>query len=78
MWFKYSNFSWDKSKQNKYINFLSDKRIYNVKKNIIKYKIKIEIKTTTSTALTNELKYSPMSEGNTCIAESNLEVKIMH
>ena len=49
-----------------------------IKKNIIKYKIKIEIKTTTSTALTNELKYSPMSEGNTCIAESNLEVKIMH
>ena len=35
---------------------------------------KIEIKTTTTTALKNELKYSLMSEGNTCISESNLEV----
>ena len=29
---------------------------------------------TTTTAIKNELKYSPMSEGNTCIAEPNLEV----
>ena len=28
----------------------------------------------TTTALKNELKYSPMSEGNTCIGEPNLEV----
>ena len=34
----------------------------------------MKIKTTTTTGLKNELKYSPMSEGNTCIAESNLEV----
>ena len=57
------------------MNFLSDKRIYNAKKKtFFNYKIKIEIKTTTTTALKNELKYSPMSEGNTCIAEPNLEV----
>ena len=29
---------------------------------------------TTTTALKNELKYSPVSEGNTCIAELKLEV----
>ena len=33
----------------------------------------MEIKTTTTTAIRNELKYSPMSDGNTCIAEPNLE-----
>ena len=43
------------------------------KKTIFNCKIKIEIKTTT-TALKSELKYSPMSESNTCIAEPNLEV----
>ena len=43
------------------------------KKTIFNCKIKIEIKTTT-TALKNDLKYSPMSESNTCIAEPNLEV----
>ena len=34
---------------------------------------KIKIKTTTAIGLKNEPKYSPMSEGNTCIAESDLE-----
>ena len=34
----------------------------------------MEIKTTTTTALKNEVKYSPMSEGNTCIAEPNLQI----
>ena len=37
------------------------------------YKIKIKIKTTTM-GLKNELKYCPVPEGNTCIAEPNLEV----
>ena len=38
-------------------------------------KIKIEIKTTTTRVIKNELKYSPMSEGDhTCIAKPNLEV----
>ena len=37
----------------------------------------MEIKITTTTALKNELKYSPMSEGNTSIAESNLEVLLL-
>ena len=45
-----------------------------LKKTFFNYKIKIKIKTTTTTGLKNELKYSPMSEGNTCIAEPNLEV----
>ena len=31
------------------------------------------MKTTTTTALTNKLKYYPISQGNTCIAEPNLE-----
>ena len=44
-----------------------------LKKTFFNYRIKIKIKTTT-TGLKNELKYSPMSEGNTCIAEPNLEV----
>ena len=35
--------------------------------------MKIEIKTTT-TALNNQLKYSPVSEGNTCIAGPKLEI----
>ena len=34
----------------------------------------MKIKTTTTKGLKNELKYSPMSEGNTSIAEPNLEV----
>ena len=37
------------------------------------YKIQTEIKTTTTTIIKNELKYFPMSEGNTCIAKPNLE-----
>ena len=32
---------------------------------------KKEIKTTTTTAIKNGQKYSPISEGNTCIAEPN-------
>ena len=32
------------------------------------------MKTTITIALKSELKYSPMSEGNTCIADPNLEV----
>ena len=36
--------------------------------------ISIEIKTTTAAVIKNELKYFPMSEGNTCIVEPNLEV----
>ena len=36
--------------------------------------IKIEIKTTTTAVIKTELKYFPMSEGNTCIAEPNREV----
>ena len=39
-----------------------------LKNTFFNYKIKI------TTGLKNELKYSPMSEGNTCIAEPNLEV----
>ena len=34
----------------------------------------IKIKTTITIGLKNEPKYSPMSEGNTCIAEPDLEV----
>ena len=48
-----------------------NKIIYN-KETFFNYKIKIEIKTTTTIALKSELKYSPMSEGNTSIAEPNL------
>ena len=36
--------------------------------------ISIEIKTTTTAVIKNELKYFPMSQGNTCIAGPNLEV----
>ena len=37
--------------------------------------INIEIKTTTTAVIKNELKFFPISEGNnTCIAEPNLEV----
>ena len=58
--------------------FLSDTRIYNINKihfSITEIKItvqnKIEIKTTTTTVIKNELQYSPMSEGNTCTLEPN-------
>ena len=36
--------------------------------------ISIEIKTTTTAVIKKDLKYFPMSEGNICIAEPNLEV----
>ena len=45
-----------------------------LKKTFFNCKIKIEIETTATTALKSELKYYPISEGNTCIAEPNLEV----
>ena len=45
-----------------------------LKKTFFNYNIKIKIKTTTTIGLKNELKYSPMSEVDTCIAEPNLEV----
>ena len=38
------------------------------------YKIKIEIKKTTTTVIKNELKYSPISEFNTYIAKPNLVI----
>ena len=34
----------------------------------------IEIKTTTTAVIKNEIKYFPMSEGNTGIAEPNREI----
>ena len=45
-----------------------------IKKAFFNYKIKAKIKTTTTTGLKDEIKYSPMSEGNICIAEPNLDV----
>ena len=39
----------------------------------VNYKIKTEGKTITITTKKNELKYSPMSESSTYIAEPNLE-----
>ena len=47
-----------------------------LKKKFFNCKMKIKIKTTT-TGLKNELKSSPISEGNTCTAEPNLEVRII-
>ena len=44
-----------------------------LKKTYFNCKIKIKIKTTTI-GLKNELKYFPMSEGNTYLEEPNLEV----
>ena len=44
-----------------------------LKKHFSIVKLKKEIKTS-ATGLKNELNYSLMSEGNTCIAERNLEV----
>ena len=51
---------------------ISEKRIYNVKKYIVQLQ-KMGIKTTTA-VMKNALKYSSMSEGNTCTAEQNLAV----
>ena len=45
-----------------------------LKNTFFNYEIKVEIKTTTTTGIKNELKYYPMSEGNTCITEPKLEV----
>ena len=42
-----------------------------LKKPFFSYKIKIKI--TTTIRLKNELKYSPMTESSTCIAEPALE-----
>ena len=42
-----------------------------MKTTFLSYKIKIKI-TTATTVIKNELKYYPVSEGNTCIAEPNL------
>ena len=44
-----------------------------IKNKFFSYKTEIEIKGTTTTVIKNELKYSLMSEGNTCIAKPNLE-----
>ena len=56
----------------KLVNFLSDKRIYNVKKRFFNYKIEI----TTTTALKNKFKCFPMyiCQRAIVIAEPNLEV----
>ena len=43
---------------------------------IIKFNFKIKTRTTATIGLKNELKYFPMSEGNTFIAEPNLEVLV--
>ena len=45
-----------------------------IKNTFFNFKVKIDIKTTTTTVIKNELKYSPMSEGNTCNAKPNLGV----
>ena len=37
------------------------------------FNYKIEIKITATAEIKNELKYSPMSKGETCIAEPNLQ-----
>ena len=55
-------------------NFISDMRIYNVYRKYVYHEMSVEIKTTTTAVIKNELKYFPMPEGNTCIAEPNLEV----
>ena len=45
-----------------------------IKDTFFNYKIRIQIKKTTATVIKNDLKYTKMSEGNTCIAKPNLEV----
>ena len=45
-----------------------------LKKPLFNYKLKIKIKTTITTAIKNELKYSSMSEDNPCIPEPDIEV----
>ena len=39
--------------------------------------IKVEIKTATTRVIKNELKYSAISWGNTCITEPNLDVFLL-
>ena len=56
------------------LTFFLKKKIKMLKNTFFNYKIKTEIKTITAPAIKKELKYSPMSEGDTCIAEPNLEV----
>ena len=56
--------------------FFLTKEFTMLKKTFFNYKIKMKIKTTT-TGLKNELKYSPISVGNTCIAKPNLEVPLI-
>ena len=58
----------------KEVNFISDKIIYNDKKYIFNKKIKIEIKTTTTTVIQKWAKIFSNVRGHTCIAEPNLEV----
>ena len=58
-------FNWSQVKS----NFISDIRIHSDKK------YNFQLKTTTTTSvIQNELKYFPISEGNTGITEPNLEV----
>ena len=48
---------------------------------VFNYKIKLKIKTTTAAGLKNGLKYSAISESNTCITEPSLEIlplRIIH
>ena len=45
-----------------------------IKNTAFNNRINREINTTTTAAIKNELKYFPISEGNICIAEPNLEV----
>ena len=40
-----------------------------LKNTLFNYKIKLETKLTTTTAINYDLKYSPVSEDSTCIAE---------
>ena len=44
-----------------------------IKNTIFDNRISIEIKTTTTAVIKNELKYLSISEGNTSIAEPNLD-----
>ena len=56
------------------VNFLARER--NNVKTFFNYIVKIEIKTTVA-GLKNELKYSPLSDGSTCISEPNLEILLL-
>ena len=56
------------------VNFLARER--NNVKTFFNYRVKIEIKTTVA-GLKNELKYSPLSDGSTCISEPNLEILLL-